>query len=134
MSAGSMGSAESVVRAGVIAALRGVDGLNGVYAGPPVKATPPYAELGELLGIDWSVKDRAGRELRLLVTVRDAGDTPARIEPLVAAVSAAIEALPRVLDGWHVASLVLVRSRLGGAAPGRWSASVEYRVRVLAAG
>lgn len=126
-------SAESVVRAALLAALRDVEGLNGIYAGPPVKATPPYAEVGELLGIDWSVKDRAGRELRLLVTVRDAGESASRIEALAAAAAAAIEGLPRALDGWGVASVVLVRSRLGGSAPGRWSAVLEYRVRVLAA-
>jgi hypothetical protein len=125
-------SAESVVQAAVLAALRGVAGLNGVYLGPPVKATVPFAELGDLLGGDWSVKDRMGRELRLLVTVRDAGERPARVQALAEAVGAAIEAVPRDLAGWRVASVVLVRSRLSGATGGRWNASVEYRVRVLA--
>ncbi|MFA6124594.1 MAG: DUF3168 domain-containing protein [Sphingomonas sp.] len=125
-------SAESVVQAAVLVAVRGVAGLNGVYLGPPVKATVPFAELGDLLSGDWSVKDRGGRELRLIVTVRDAGDSPARVQVLAGAVGAAIEAVPRDLSGWRVASLVLVRSRLSGAAGGRWNASVEYRVRVLA--
>ena len=79
-------SAESVVQAAVLAAVRGVAGLNGVYLGPPVKATVPFAELGDLLSGDWSVKDRAGRELRLIVTVRDAGDSPARAQALAGAV------------------------------------------------
>ncbi|MET3761673.1 DUF3168 domain-containing protein [Sphingomonas sp. UYEF23] len=127
-------SAESVVQAAALDALRGVAGLNGVYLGPPVKATPPYAMLGELMSGDWSVKDRAGRELRVLVALRDAGDAPARLHTLCAAVGAAIEALPRDLAGWRLASVVLVRSRIGGGAPGAWSASVEYRVRVLAEG
>lgn len=127
-------SAASVVQAAVLSALRGIAGLNGVYAGPPLKATPPYAELGELLGADWSVKDRAGRELRLLVTVRDAGEGAARAQALADAVGAAVEALPRDLVGWRVASVVLLRARTGGGPAGRWSASVEYRVRVLAAG
>lgn len=128
------GSAESVVQAAALAALRGIDGLNGVYLAPPVKATPPYAELGDLLSGDWSVKDRAGRELRLAVTVRDTAESNARVQGLAGAVGAAIEALPRDLAGWRVASVVLVRSRVRGGPPGRWSASVEYRVRVLAAG
>ena len=127
-------SAERVVQAAALDALRGVAGLNGVYLGPPVKATPPYAMLGELMSGDWSVKDRAGRELRVLVALRDAGDAPARLHTLCAAVGAAIEALPRDLAGWRLASVVLVRSRIGGGAPGAWSASVEYRVRVLAEG
>ena len=127
-------SAESVVQAAALSAVRGVAGLNGVYLGTPVKATPPYALLGELLSGDWSVKDRAGRELRLLVTVRDAGEGSGRIHTLCAAVGAALEALPRDLDGWQLVSVALVRARIGGGAPGAWSASVEYRVQVLAAG
>lgn len=127
-------SAERVVQAAALGAVRGVAGLNGVYLGTPAKATPPYALLGELLSGDWSVKDRAGRELRLLVTVRDAGDGAERIHTLCAAVGAALEALPRDLDGWRLVSVALVRARIGGGAPGAWSASVEYRLRVLAAG
>lgn len=127
------GSAEAAVQAAALAALRGVAGLNGVCLAPPVKATPPYAELGDLLSGDWSVKDRAGRELRLLVTVRDAAESNARVQALVAAVCATIEGLPRDLDGWRVTSVVLVRSRASGRPVGRWSAVVEYRVRVLAA-
>jgi hypothetical protein len=126
-------SAESVVQAAALAALRDVAGLNGVYLSPPVKATAPYAELGDVLSIDWGVKDRAGRELRLAVTIRDAGETPARAQALAEAARAAIEGLPRDLDGWRVASIALVRSRVGGGPVGRWTALVEYRVRVLAA-
>ena len=127
-------SAEAVVQGAALAALRAIEGLNGVYLAPPVKATPPYAELGDLLSGDWSVKDRAGRELRLAVTVRDAAESNARVQALAGAVGAAIAGLPRDLDGWSVASVVLLRSRVRGGPPGRWSASVEYRVRVLAAG
>lgn len=125
-------SAESVVQAAVLAALRGLGGLNGVFEGPPVKATPPFAELGELLSGDWGVKDRDGRELRLAVTIRDVGETSARAQVLGGAAGAAIEAIPRDLDGWRVASLVLVRSRLLRPTPARWSVMIEYRVRVLA--
>lgn len=126
-------SAESVVQAALVAALKGNTGLNGVFEGPPVKATPPYAEIGETLSGDWSVKDRDGRELRLAVTIRDAAETPTRVQALAAAAGAAIEALPRDLDGWRIASLVFVRMRLLRPAPGRWSAVIEYRVRMLAA-
>ena len=126
-------TAEAAVQAAALVALRALAGLNGVYLAPPVKATVPYAELGDLLSGDWSVKDRAGRELRLAVTVRGAGDTPERVQALAGAVGAAIAGLPRDLAGWRVASVVLLRSRLSGGPPGRWAALVEYRVRVLAA-
>ncbi|MET3824874.1 hypothetical protein ABIC16_000567 [Sphingomonas sp. PvP055] len=124
-------SAESVLQAAVLAKLRAVAGLNGVYAGPPVRATPPFAELGELIALDWGAKDRAGRELRLLVTLRDAGETAVRLAALIASVGAAIEALPRDLPGWRVASVGLVRSRSWGTSPGQWSASMDYRIRMM---
>ena len=130
-------SAESVVQAAALVAVRAVAGLNGVYPGAPIKATVPYAELGDVLSIDWSVKDRAGRELRIGVTVRDASDTPVRVHLLAEGVCDAIEGLPRDLaddgGGWRVASVTLVKSRAAGGPAGRWTATVEYRVRVLAA-
>jgi len=126
-------SAEAVAPAALLAALKGLTGLNGVFEGSPVKATPPYAEIGETLSGDWSVKDRDGRELRLAVTIRDAAETPARVQALANAAGATIEALPRDLPGWRIASLVFVRTRLLRPAPGRWSAVIEYRVRMLAA-
>ena len=126
-------SAESVVQAAVLAAVDAIAGLNGAYVAPPVKATIPYAELGDLLSVDWSVKDRAGRELRVAVTIRDAGETPLRGQGLAESVCDAIEGLPRDLAGWRVASVTLVRSRIAGGPAGRWTATVEYRVRVLAA-
>lgn len=129
-------SAEGVLAQAVAQVLRqaaGLAALNGVYAGPPLKASPPWAEIGETLGIDWGTKDRAGRELRIAVTIRDAGETSARTTALAAAAGAAIEALPRGLAGWNVASVVLARSRLAGSAAGRWSVTLDYRVRMLAA-
>lgn len=128
-------SAESVVQDAALACLRGnavlAAGLNGVFAGPAAKASTPFAELGELLSVDWGFKDRAGRELRLAVTVRDTAETPARVQTLADAVGAAIEALPRDLPGWRVASLVFVRTRVVRDGVGRWAAVVEYRVRLM---
>ena len=129
-------SAEGVLHAALVAALRGAGDfggvLNGVFEGPAVRASAPYAEVQPLVAVDWSTKDRAGRELRPAVTIRDAGETPARLHALIGAACAAIEAMPRDLDGWRVASLVFARSRMLAEAPGRWAAVVEYRVRVLA--
>jgi hypothetical protein len=129
-------SAEGALHAALVAALReaadfgGV--LNHVFEGPAVKASAPYAEVQPLVAVDWGTKDRAGRELRPAVVVRDAGETPARLHALIGAACAAIEAMPRDLAGWRVASLAFVRSRMLAEAPGRWAAVVEYRVRVLA--
>jgi hypothetical protein len=125
-------SAEAGLHAALLAAVRGVAGLNGVYEGPPAKAAVPYAEIGELLSGDWSVKDRAGRELRVAVMLRDAAEGPGRLHALAGAVGEAVEAMPRTIGEWEVASLVFVRTRVLRPSAGRWSAVVEYRVRVLA--
>jgi hypothetical protein len=129
-------SAEGAVHAALVAALRGaaeVGGVvNGVFEGPAVKASAPYAEVQVGQAIDWGTKDRVGRELRPAVALYDAGETPARLHELIGAVCAAIEAMPRDLDGWRVASLAFSRSRTLRTKPGEWAATVEYRVRVLA--
>lgn len=128
-------SAESAVHGAFVAALRASatfgGAINGVFEGPAVKASAPFAEVQPLIAVDWSTKDRAGRELRPAVTIRDAGETPARLHALIGAACAAIEAMPRELDGWRVVSLVFSRSRMTREAAGRWAATVEYRVRVL---
>ena len=129
-------SAESVLQAALLAALRGdaalAAGLNGVFEGAAVKASVPFAELGELLAVDWGTKTAAGREVRVAVTVRGAGDTGAVVSGLAGAVGAAIEVVPRDLAGWRLASVVFLRTRLLRGGPGAWAAVVEYRVRMMA--
>ena len=129
-------SAEGAVHAAFVAALRGAaevgGAVNHVFEGPAVKASAPYAEVQAGPALDWSTKDRAGRELRPAVALHDAGESPARLHDLIGAACAAIEAMPRDLDGWRIASLVFSRSRMLRMKPGEWAATVEYRVRVLA--
>lgn len=125
-------SAGAAVRAGVLARLRAVGGINGVWEGAGVSAAAPFLVLGDVVASDWGTKDAAGRELRVAVTVRDRGDTPARVEGIAAAVEAAVAGLPRDLGGWRVASVVLVRSNVVAAGKGAWAAMVDHRVRVLA--
>ena len=127
-------SAESVLAEAVLAGVRDAlgDQVNGVFDGPAVKATAPWIELGPLVAIDWSTKDAAGREVRLVLTVRDRAERPARTHALAAAAGEAVEDVPRDLDGWRVASCVFVRTRVIGDRPGEWSASVEYQIRLLA--
>jgi uncharacterized small protein (DUF1192 family) len=127
-------SAESAVRAGFVAALRaepGLAGLNGVFEGPGVRASEPLAEIADVQASDWSTKDQRGRELRVAVRVRDLAETSARIAMLMEAVERAVARLPRVLDGWAVASCVFRRARVAAEAPGRWTGVVEWRVRML---
>ena len=129
-------SAEGVLHAALVAALREAaevgGAINGVFEGPAVQATPPFAEVQPSIAVDWSAKDWTGRELRPAVVVRDAGETPARVQALAGAVSAAVEGMATDLDGWRIVSVRFVRSRMLREAPGRWAVSIEFRVRMMA--
>lgn len=128
-------SAESVFHAAMLAALKTAPGfgglLNGVFEGPPVKATEPYAQLGELLSTDWGTKDALGRELLSAIIIRDKAENLQRAQGLAGAADAVMLALARDLPGFRVASLVLIRSRLIRGVPGGWTAIVEHRARLL---
>lgn len=104
---------------------------NGVFIGRPVRASAPYAVIGEMAVADWSTKSERGRELRVAVTIRDEGESPARLHALMGEAEAAIEAMPRDLAGWRVASLVFLRSRVLREAAGPWAGLIEYRVRIM---
>lgn len=128
-------SAAAVLRAAALTQLRSAIGTqaNRVFDGPGAVATPPHVELREATASDWGTKDRVGREVRIGVAVRDAGDTPARCQALADAVEGALEALPRDLPGWRIASVVPVRAVLLPEGAGRWAALIDVRFRMLAA-
>jgi hypothetical protein len=129
-------SAEGVLHAALVTALRAAPdvggAINGVFDGPTVQASPPFAEVQPSIAVDWSTKDWTGRELRPAVVVRDAGETPARVQALAGAAMSAVEAMPQALDGWRIVSVRFVRSRMLREAAGRWAVAVEFRVRMMA--
>ncbi|MFM9827916.1 MAG: DUF3168 domain-containing protein [Sphingomonas sp.] len=128
-------SAESVFHAAMLAALKAAPefggALNGVFEGPPVKGSEPYAQLGELLATDWSTKDALGRELLSAIIIRDKAESPVRAQALAGVADAVMRALAPNLAGFSIVSLVLIRSRLIRAVPGGWTAIVEHRARLL---
>lgn len=130
-------NAEGDIRAAVIALLRGDVALGGqvnrVHDGTPVKATPPMLIVGECSGTDWGTKDKAGRELRLVLTIEDDLETPARISAIIPLADTAVRGLSGTVGAWRIGSLILMRSRLLRTGAGRWNALLDYRIRVLAA-
>ncbi|MBY0582428.1 MAG: DUF3168 domain-containing protein [Sphingomonas sp.] len=124
-------NAEQVWQAALLAALRGMAGLNGVYDGPPSRANAPWAELGDMLSTDWSTKDAAGRELRSTILLRDRAETPERLHALAATADDVVQAIARDLGDWQIASLILIRLRIIRDRPGGWTGLIEHRVRML---
>jgi len=123
-------SVQAMLQAAMVAALDGLE-VTGVFDAPPVRCALPYAVVEEAVLADWSTKDMDGREGRLAVSLYDGGERPVRLRVLAGAAEDAVGAMPREIgEGWRVASLVFVRSRIVREGV-RWVAVGEWRVRML---
>ena len=125
-----MNAADALLRA-ASEALADVGGLTGVHEGRPVQAAHPYASVDTGVERDWSHKSGIGRELNLLLTLRDKGERSARLRGLLAAAEAAVEGLGGALDGWRLIGLHFLRGQVRAGADGEWTALSEYRARLL---
>ena len=111
-------------------------GLSGGYDAPPAQAVYPYATVEAGPETDWGHKSGAGSEVRLAVTVRDAGERPGRLLALLEAARAAIEA-GLAAERWQIVTLAWQRTRSAreGKAPVGadtvWTGVVEFRARML---
>lgn len=123
-------SAGGALQAAVAAALNAVDGLTGVFDGPPARASYPYAAIDATTETDWSHKSGDGREVMVAITVWD--DQPLRLQGLADRIEASLQAIGAVAD-WQLVSMRLVRRRIVRDVAGPWAAAVDYRARMLAA-
>lgn len=122
-------SAGGALQAAIVTALDGVDGLAGVFDGPPARAPFPYATVDASAESDWSHKSGEGREVMAAVTLWD--DQPARLHDLADAVEAASRGVT-VVAGWQLVTMRLVRRRVVRDVAGPWAAAVDFRARMLA--
>ncbi|AJP73131.1 tail completion protein gp17 [Sphingomonas hengshuiensis] len=132
-------SVQGILQEALRAALAGHAPLAGavtaIFDAPPVRAARPYALIDEAVLVDWGTKDMAGREGRIAVRIFDSGERPVRLRGLAGAAEDAVAAMPVVLgEGWRIASLVLLRSRIVREGEARWVATSEWRVRLLRSG
>ncbi len=104
-----------------------------VEAGCAIALPHVVVEQPEL--VDWSTKDWRGREGRIVVAAYDGGERPVRLRALAARIEDAVEAVPAAPgDGWRVATLRFVRSRVARAPGDRWVATSEFVVRLYREG
>lgn len=122
------GAYEALVGAAV-AAVRGVPGIGAVYAETPRRAALPHVVVDGIES-DWGHKSGDGRELRLAVTLRDGGESAARVRGLADAADVALRGIGPELNEWRVASLAFLRRRTVPDRQG-WAVVVEYRARLL---
>ena len=123
-------SAGGALQASLAAMLGGIDGLTGVFDGPPARSPFPYVVVDAGTESDWSHKTGAGREVMVAITVWD--EQPARLHELADAVEAGVGALPAI-GGWTLVTLRLVRRRIVRDVAGPWAAAIDCRARLLAA-
>ena len=123
-------SAGGALQSSIAAALGGVDGLTGVFDGPPARAAYPYAALDATTERDWSHKSGSGREVMIAIKLWD--DQPVRLHGLADAVEAAMDALGSIA-GWQLVTMQMIRRRVVRDVAGPWAAEIDFRARMLAA-
>jgi len=106
--------------------------LNSVTEEAPPRASPPWLGLVTSASTDWSVKDATGREVRVALELHLRGDDPATGAAVVQALENRIASLPRARDGFAVATIVFLRSRVEQRPANTRAALLEYRFRLLA--
>jgi Protein of unknown function (DUF3168) len=122
-------SAGGALQAAIAAALSSVEGLSGIYDGPPARAAYPYAALDATSESDWGHKSADGREVLAAITVWD--DDPVRLHDLADQVERQLQHLP-ALDDWELVTMRLVRRRVLRDVAGPWAAAIDFRARMLA--
>lgn len=122
-------SAGGALQASLAAMLGGIEGLTGVFDGPPARSPFPYVVVDAGTESDWGHKSGDGREVSVAITVWD--EQPARLHELADAVEAGVATLAPV-SGWQLVTLRLVRRRMVRDVAGPWAAAIDYRARLLA--
>ena len=125
---------ETALRAALLAWLRAdpaLAALNLVAEEAPLSASLPWLGIAASASADWSAKDVRGREIRVALELHCRGDDPASASTLVRALEARIEALPRIHDGFAIASTLFLRARAEQRANNIRAVLLEYRFRAL---
>lgn len=127
-------SAEGAVRARAIELLASDDLLatmvHGIFDGTPPRASAPYVAVGTADGSDWGTKDRAGREIRLTLTLVGVGSGVD--DKAAARVEAVAGALRGPAGAWSVVGARTIRTRFIFARDAGWRHEVVVRCRCLA--
>ena len=107
-------------------------GLNAVTEEAPSRSALPWLAVAASASADWSCKSHAGREVRVALELHCRGDTPDAAATLAAAIEQRVEALPRVQEGFAVATIRFLRARAEQRGESRRAVLLEYRFRCLA--
>lgn len=107
--------------------------LNDVTEEAPSRSAPPWLGIAASASVDWSTKERRGREVRIAMELHLRGEEPDETASLIALVESRIEALPRAQAGFHIATTQFLRARAEQRPLNRRAVLLEYRFRLLEA-
>ena len=122
-------SAGGALQTAIAAALGGVEGLTGVFDGPPARAAYPYVALDATTETDWGHKSGDGRDVLVAITLWD--DQPVRLHGLADDIEARLQTVGTIV-GWQLVAMRLVRRRVVRDVAGPWAAALDFRARMLA--
>ena len=123
------GMAGMALAAAISEALAVLPVAGGVHQGAATGAAFPHAAIDIGPESEWGAKDRAGREVRVALTIADKGADPARLTALMEKAETAVLGIVTVA-GWELATLRFARSRVVRNGGG-WSGVSEFRARLL---
>ena len=107
--------------------------LNAIVEEAPSRTALPWLAIATSASVDWSTKDRRGREVRVALELHCRGDRPDTAGDLVAAIEARIAALPGAQAGFQVVTATFLRARAEQRGSNLRAILIEYTFRVLAA-
>lgn len=107
--------------------------LNAIAEEAPARAHAPWLGIAASASTDWSVKDRAGREVRIALELHCRGDRPDTAASLVSATQARIESFPRTQAAFAIATIQFLRARAEQRPGNTRAILLEYRFRLMAA-
>lgn len=99
----------------------------------PARASLPWLAIVASASADWSHKTGEGREIRLALELQTRGDEPATANALVQQIENRVAAMPADQQGFRVASILFLRSRVEQRGGTTRAVLLEYRFRLLAA-
>lgn len=126
---------ENDLRAALIAWLAAdpaLAAINAIEEEAPLSVTPPWLGIAASASVDWSTKDRAGREVRVALELESHTDLTAGDAGLLSAIEQRVLDLPPFQPGFELASIRFLRSRSEARADNRRAALLEFRFRLFA--
>ncbi len=125
---------ENLLRAALLEWLRSdpaLAALNAVEEESPLSVSPPWLGISASASIDWSTKDRVGRDTRIALELVTRGDDPAADGSMIAAIDRRVEAMPVAQLGFDLINIRFLRARAERRPNNLRAALLEYRFRLL---